>query len=94
MNLSKRAPWIAAAPLLLVVLLAVLLPFAWRSGGFLSDCLRGDECAVHDLVADGYYLKAVFNTIWISASSRCRSSSRWRGGGPLAGSVRPLAASS
>jgi len=69
MNLSKRAPWIAAAPLLLVVLLAVLLPFAWRSGGFLSDCLRGDECAVHDLVADGYYLKAVFNTIWISASS-------------------------
>jgi len=69
MNLSKRAPWIAAAPLLLVVLLAVLLPFAWRSGGFLSDCLRGDECAAHDLVADGYYLKAVFNTIWISASS-------------------------
>jgi putative spermidine/putrescine transport system permease protein len=69
MNLSKRAPWIAAAPLLLVVLLAVVLPFAWRSGGFLSDCLRGDECAVHDLVADGYYLKAVFNTIWISASS-------------------------
>ena len=69
MNLSKRASWIAAAPLLLIVLLAVVLPFAWRSGGFLSDCLRGDECAVHDLVADGYYLKAVFNTIWISASS-------------------------
>ena len=69
MNLSKRASWIAAAPLLLIVLLAVVLPFAWRSGGFLSDCLRGDECAVHDLVADDYYLKAVFNTIWISASS-------------------------
>ena len=69
MNLSKRASWIAAAPLLLIVLLAVVLPFAWRSGGFLSDCLRGDECAAHDLVADGYYLKAVFNTIWISASS-------------------------
>jgi putative spermidine/putrescine transport system permease protein len=69
MNLSRRASWIAAAPLLLVVLLAVVLPFAWRSAALLRDCLRGDECAVHDLVADGYYLKAVFNTIWISASS-------------------------
>jgi hypothetical protein len=46
MNLSKRASWIAAAPLLLVVLLAVVLPFAWRSAAFVSDCLHGDECAV------------------------------------------------
>ena len=69
MNLSRRAPWIAAAPLLLIVALAVVLPFAWRSGSFVADCLRGDECALHDLVADGYYLKAVFNTVWIAALS-------------------------
>ena len=69
MNLSRRAAWIAAAPLLAIVALAVVLPFAWRSGGFVADCLRGDECALHDLVADGYYLKAIFNTIWISALS-------------------------
>ena len=69
MNLTRRAAWIAAAPLLAIVALAVVLPFAWRSGGFAVDCLRGDECALHDLVADGYYLKAIFNTIWISALS-------------------------
>jgi putative spermidine/putrescine transport system permease protein len=69
MNLSKRAAWIAAAPLLAIVALAVLLPFGWRSAGFVGDCLRGAECAARDLVADSYYLKAVFNTIWISALS-------------------------
>ena len=69
MNLSKRAAWIAAAPLLAIVALAVLLPFAWRSAGFVADCARGDECALRDLVADSYYLKAIFNTAWISALS-------------------------
>ena len=69
MNLSRRASWIAAAPLLLVVALAVALPFAWRSAGFVADCVRGDECAVRELLADGYYLKAVFNTLWVSALS-------------------------
>ncbi len=69
MNLSRRASWIAAAPLLAIVALAVVLPFAWRSGGFVSDCVRGNDCALRDLVADGYYAKAVFNTAWISALS-------------------------
>ena len=35
----------------------------------MSDCLRGDECALRDLVADGYYFKAIANTLWISALS-------------------------
>ena len=69
MNLSKRAAWIAAVPLLLIVAAAVLLPFAWRGAGFVADCVRGDECALHDLVADGYYLKAILNTVWLSALS-------------------------
>ena len=69
MNLSKRAAWLAAAPLLLVVAVAVLLPFAWRSAGFVADCARGSECALRDLVADGYYLKAIINTVWLSALS-------------------------
>jgi putative spermidine/putrescine transport system permease protein len=69
MNLSKRASWIAAAPLLVIVAVAVVLPFAWRSWGFVSACLHGDDCALRDLVADGYYLKAIVNTGWISALS-------------------------
>ena len=69
MNLSRRASWIAAAPLLLIVALAVVLPFAWRSWSFASDCVRGNECALRELVADGYYLKAVFNTVWLAALS-------------------------
>jgi len=68
-NLSRRASWIAAAPLLAIVALAVVLPFAWRSWSFVSDCVRGADCALRDLVADGYYAKAVFNTAWISALS-------------------------
>ena len=69
MNLSKRTAWFAAAPLLLVVAVAVVLPFAWRSAGFVADCARGDACALRDLVADGYYVKAVLNTVWLSTLS-------------------------
>ncbi len=69
MNLSKRAAWIAAAPLLAIVALAVALPFAWRSAGVVADCVRGSDCALRDLLADSYYLKAVANTLWISALS-------------------------
>jgi putative spermidine/putrescine transport system permease protein len=69
MNLSKRAAWLAAIPLLLIVAAAVLLPFAWRSAAFVADCVRGSECALRDLVADGYYLKAILNTVWLSALS-------------------------
>jgi putative spermidine/putrescine transport system permease protein len=69
MNLSRLAAWIVAAPLLGIVALAVVLPFAWRSVAFVADCVHGDECALRDLVADGYYAKAIFNTLWISALS-------------------------
>jgi putative spermidine/putrescine transport system permease protein len=69
MNLSRRASWFAAAPLLALVALAVLLPFAWRSAGIVADCVRGDDCALRDLVADGYYLKSVFNTVWLASLS-------------------------
>ena len=69
MNLGKRSAWFAAAPLLALVAVAVLLPFAWRSAAFVADCVHGSECAARDLVADSYYLKAIFNTAWIAALS-------------------------
>ena len=69
MNLTKRTAWVAAAPLLLIAAIAVVLPFAWRSWGIVSDCLHGDACALRELVADDYYLKAVANTVWLSAAS-------------------------
>jgi len=69
MNLSQRAAWIAALPLLLVVALAVLLPFAWRSAALAVDCARASECALRDLVSDAYYFKAILNTVWLSALS-------------------------
>lgn len=69
MNLTRRSSWLAALPLLAVVAVAVVLPFAWRTGGFVADCVRGDDCALHELVADSYYLKAVFNTVWLAALS-------------------------
>ena len=69
MNLSRRASWIAATPLLALVALAVVLPFAWRTWGFVAGCLRGDDCATRDLVSDTYYLKAIANTVWIAALS-------------------------
>lgn len=69
MNLSRRAAWLAAAPLLVLVAVAVVLPFGWRSAAFIADCARGNDCALRDLVADGYYLRAIANTAWISALS-------------------------
>jgi putative spermidine/putrescine transport system permease protein len=54
MNLSRRTSWIAATPLLALVALAVVLPFAWRTWGVVADCLRGDDCATRDLVSDSY----------------------------------------
>ncbi len=69
MNLGRRTAWLAALPLLAVVGVAVLLPFAWRTGGFVADCVRGDDCALRELVSDAYYAKAVFNTVWIAGVS-------------------------
>ena len=92
---SRLAGWAAAAPLLLLVALAVLLPFAWRNGGLLWHCVSGGECAAKDLFADDYYLQAVLNTIGLSLAStllalafglgaavamaRLSQQSRWRG---------------
>ncbi len=69
MNLSARAATYVALPLLLLAGLAVLLPFGWRSADLLRACLQGDSCAVSELLADSYYLLALWNTVWISALS-------------------------
>lgn len=69
MTLSPRTALLAAAPLLLLVLLGVLLPFGWRSADLLWNCLQGQSCAAHELLADNYYLQALWNTVWISALS-------------------------
>ena len=69
MNLSSRAAFSVALPLLLLAGLAVLLPFGWRSADLLRACLQGNDCAVHELLADSYYLLALWNTVWISALS-------------------------
>lgn len=69
MNLSARAAFCVALPLLLLVGLAVLLPFGWRSADLLRACVQGNDCAVHELLADSYYLLALWNTVWISTLS-------------------------
>ncbi|MBC7377150.1 MAG: ABC transporter permease [Burkholderiaceae bacterium] len=69
MNLSARAAFCVALPLLLLAGLAVLLPFGWRSADLLLGCVQGHDCAVHELLADSYYLMALWNTVWISALS-------------------------
>ncbi|MDT9001140.1 hypothetical protein RQP53_17815 [Paucibacter sp. APW11] len=69
MTLNPRHARWAALPLLLLVALAVLLPFAWRSADLLRQCLQGSACATQELLADDYYLMALWNTVWISALS-------------------------
>lgn len=69
MGLRSRTAWLVAAPLLLLVALAMLLPFAWRNGGLLWHCLRDEDCVAGELLADDYYLRALLNTLWISALS-------------------------
>jgi putative spermidine/putrescine transport system permease protein len=72
MRERSRATWIAwavALPFLLLVLATVAMPFAWRGGEVLLACVRGPECAGRELVADRYYLRALLNTVWLSAGS-------------------------
>ncbi len=69
MSLSPRSALLAAAPLLLLVLLSIALPFGWRTADLLASCVHGDSCAAHELVADGYYLQALWNTVWIAGLS-------------------------
>jgi putative spermidine/putrescine transport system permease protein len=66
LNLSPRTALLATLPLWVLVAASVLLPFGWRSTGLLWQCLQGPDCAASELVADPYYLKALWNTVWIS----------------------------
>ncbi|MGS0758247.1 hypothetical protein ACVBEH_28240, partial [Roseateles sp. GG27B] len=49
MPLSRRAWWLAA-PLLAIVVFAVLLPFIWRNAGLLGQCALGQDCAAAELL--------------------------------------------
>lgn len=69
MSLTPTRAWIAAAPLLLLLAAALLLPFGWRSLDLLRACLGGGDCALHELWADRFYLDAILRTLALSASS-------------------------
>lgn len=70
MSLSARTAWRLAGPLLALTAVALLLPFGWRAVVVLGDCVtHGDGCAIGELTADGYYLDAAWNTLWLSALS-------------------------
>jgi putative spermidine/putrescine transport system permease protein len=69
MNLGRRSAWLAVAPLLALVAVAVALPFGWRAANAALHCVRGEDCALRELVADTYYLKATLATLWLSATS-------------------------
>jgi putative spermidine/putrescine transport system permease protein len=68
-NLSPRRAWLLALPLLLLVALAVLLPFGWRSSSLVLSCVQGSDCAAQELLADSGYLEAVWATVWIAGLS-------------------------
>ncbi|MDH0865442.1 hypothetical protein [Mitsuaria sp. GD03876] len=70
MPLNARNAWRCAGPLLLLTGAALVLPFGWRAVAILGDCVsHGDGCAIGELTADGYYLEAAWNTLWLSALS-------------------------
>lgn len=70
MTLSARTAWRLALPLLVLTSVALLLPFGWRAVAILGACVsQGDGCAVGELTADGYYLEAAWNTLWLGGLS-------------------------
>lgn len=70
MSLNARVAWRLAVPLLVLTSAALLLPFGWRAVAILGECVaHGDGCAIADLTADGYYLEAAWNTLWLAALS-------------------------
>ncbi|MFX1682116.1 hypothetical protein PV762_23115 [Mitsuaria sp. CC2] len=70
MSLNARTATRLAGPLLLLTAAALLLPFGWRAIALLVDCVgQGNGCAIGELTADGYYLEAAWNTLWLSALS-------------------------
>jgi len=70
MALNAGSAWRCAWPLLLLTGVALVLPFGWRAATIFGDCIgHGDGCAIGELTADGYYLEAAWNTLWLSALS-------------------------
>lgn len=70
MSLNARVAWRLAVPLLALTSATLLLPFGWRAMAILGECAaHGDGCAIADLTADGYYLEAAWNTLWLAALS-------------------------
>ncbi len=70
MPLNASNAWKQARPLLLLTAAALVLPFGWRAVSVLGACAgQGGDCALGELTADGYYLEAAWNTLWLSALS-------------------------
>lgn len=73
MQLTPARAWLAAAPLLALLAMALLLPLGWRSVALVQACVEGmnggPECALHELWADRFYLEAVARTVALSAAS-------------------------
>lgn len=67
---TRRAAVGWALPLMLLMGGALVLPFVWRTGLLLSDCAQQEAgCALAELVADDEYLRAAWNTWWLSTVS-------------------------
>lgn len=70
MMFNRRAAFAWALPLVLLMGCALVLPFVWRSAVLLTDCARQEAgCALAELTADDDYLRAAWNTWWLSSVS-------------------------
>ncbi|WP_431259473.1 hypothetical protein ACQ86G_04255 [Roseateles chitinivorans] len=70
MPLNASNAWRQSRPLLVLTGVALVLPFGWRAVSVLGACIgHGGDCALGELTADGYYLEAAWNTLWLSALS-------------------------
>jgi putative spermidine/putrescine transport system permease protein len=62
-------PILVALPLLALALVAIALPFGWRSADVVAACLAGKDCPLADVLGDAYLQRAAWNTAWLSAVS-------------------------
>ncbi|RTL33481.1 MAG: ABC transporter permease subunit [Burkholderiales bacterium] len=69
MSLTPARAWIAASPLLGLLVLALLLPFGWRGLDLLRACTGNGECVLRELWADRFYVDAITRTLVLSALS-------------------------
>lgn len=69
MSLTPARAWLVAAPLLVLLMAALLLPFGWRSLDLLRSCLGAGSCVLQELWADRYYADAILRTLALSAAS-------------------------